>query len=81
MRCIKCSVDLNTKYLGICEKCRTISWSPKYLSIHSLLCFHALGLSHGAVESIYKSKWLLSFINASIAPLMKISLDVHRDCP
>ena len=32
MKCIKCSVDLHTKYLGICEKCRTISWSPKYLN-------------------------------------------------
>lgn len=32
MRCIKCSVDLHTKYLGICEKCRTITWSPKYLN-------------------------------------------------
>ena len=32
MRCIKCSVYLHTKYLGICEKCRTISWSPKYIN-------------------------------------------------
>ena len=32
MRCINCSVDLHTKYLGICEKCRTISWSPKYIN-------------------------------------------------
>ena len=32
MRCIKCYVDLHTRYLGICEKCRTISWSPKYIN-------------------------------------------------
>tara|TARA_B100000003_G_C10708118_1_gene281870 strand:- start:252 stop:518 length:267 start_codon:yes stop_codon:yes gene_type:complete len=32
MKCVKCSVDLHTRYLGICEKCRTISWSPKYIN-------------------------------------------------
>ena len=32
MRCVNCTVDLHTKYLGICEKCRTISWSSKYLN-------------------------------------------------
>ncbi len=32
MKCTNCSIDLKTKYLGICEKCRTISWSPKYIN-------------------------------------------------
>lgn len=32
MQCPKCKKDLNTNYLGICDKCNTIKWSVSFLN-------------------------------------------------
>ena len=67
MRCIKCSVDLQTKYLGICEKCRTISWSPKYLNKNLKAVCVANEKEFVGLEGFIKEDYLIhQAINRSI---------------
>ena len=32
MNCHKCRQNLNTKYLGICETCKTVKWSRRFIN-------------------------------------------------
>ena len=59
MRCIKCSIDLQTKYLGICEKCRTISWSPKYLNKNLKAVFVTNKKEFTGLEGLIKEPLLI----------------------
>ena len=59
MKCIKCSKDLNTKYLGICEKCRTISWSPKYINKNLQLVSKENKIQFNGLESFVQETYLI----------------------
>lgn len=71
MRCINCSVDLHTKYLGICEKCRTISWSPKYINKNLKSVCRENNIEFTGLEGFVKQTNLIHKENLEISCLKK----------
>ena len=54
-----------------------MSFSSKYFAIHSLLCIHASGLSHGAVHDGHF--YLLSYDGKKADSYIKIGPEVYRN--
>ena len=84
MHCITCKKDLKTKYLGICERCRTITWSKKYLTKVLKAVCRENKIEYSGLESFVGQKILIEqaitkCINGLVEPISEtFEIDMIR---